>query len=155
MDFCDLKGKTLELGCGGGWTTESFCKTYDVKMTAIDIDPEQIELAKKKIGSMAVQADAASLPFKDKSFDNVVEMCSLQHIKNYGKALGEAHRVLRKGGNFYIFDVGRYFLWPVFGLIEHYEGNFTKDELIEELKKTGFKLVKHKGENVFMIHVKK
>jgi ubiquinone/menaquinone biosynthesis C-methylase UbiE len=154
IDFCDLKGRTLELGCGGGWTTESFCNRFDVKMTAIDVDSGQVELANKRIGSIAMQADAASLPFEEESFDNVVEMCSLQHVKDYGKALREARRVLRKGGNFYIFDVGKYFLWPFIRIIERYEGDFVKEDLLDELKKAGFRIVKHKGNNVFMIHAK-
>ena len=99
--------------------------------------------------------DAQSLGFKDKSFDSVVEMCTFQHIKDYQKALSEIHRVLKKGGNLCIFDVGKYFLWPFMGLVEPFEGDFTKADILKALREAGFRIVKHKGGNVFLIQARK
>ncbi len=156
LDFCDLRGNCLEIGCGNGVTTQEILKRFDVSVTAIDIDEEEIEMAKKRLKEVKlVQADAMALPFENSSFDCVIELSTFHHVKDYQKALREVYRVLKKGGSFFMFDVGQHFFFSLFMITRHFEANFTKEDMLNGMKKAGFKVVKEKGGDIFMIHVKK
>ncbi len=163
LDFCKLKGKCLEIGCGVGFTSRAFARRFDIELTATDLDPGQIAEAKKRLAGMdagrvkVVQADATALPFAEASFDFVVEADSLHHIPNFRKALSEAHRVLKSGGSFFIMDEGISFLWPLAHILpfDPFYGKFTRDSMAAALKEAGFEIVKAKGAGIFMIEARK
>jgi ubiquinone/menaquinone biosynthesis C-methylase UbiE len=160
LDFCDLKGNCLEIGCGPGFTSLEIRKKLDGDLTSIDYDEDEVEKAKKRLSGKKVaimQADATKLPFKDGSFDCVVEMNTFHHISEYRKAISESFRVLKKGGQLYIMDISRYFLWPLTLLLpfEHFDGKFTRDGMIDDLEAAGFRISKKKGWDVFMISAEK
>jgi ubiquinone/menaquinone biosynthesis C-methylase UbiE len=165
LDFCELKGKCLEIGCGAGFTSMEIAKRFDVRLTAIDYDGEEVEKAKarfRKPGTgnrkpSILQADATALPFKNESFDCAVELSTLHHIAGYRKAVGEVYRVLKKGGRFFIMDEGMYFMWPFSRLLpfDPFEAKFTKDGMIAVLSKAGFVTVRHRGKDTFMIEARK
>jgi SAM-dependent methyltransferase len=46
LDGCDAKGKCLEIGCGPGFTTSAILDRFDVELTTLDYDPEEVEKAK-------------------------------------------------------------------------------------------------------------
>jgi arsenite methyltransferase len=50
------------------------------------------------------QADARQLPLEDASADLVISHTTLCHVPNVEKAIGEAFRVLKPGGQFVVFD---------------------------------------------------
>jgi ubiquinone/menaquinone biosynthesis C-methylase UbiE len=160
LDFCDLNGKCLEIGCGPGFTTLEILKRFKVDLTAIDYDKDEVEKAKKRLAGKKIvllQADATKLPFGDGSFDCVVEMNTFHHISEYKKAIADSFRLLRKGGRLYILDISRYLLWPLTLLLpfEHFDGKFTRDSIIRDLEAEGFQITKKKGWDVFMIAAKK
>jgi len=162
LNFIDeyLKGKLLEVGCGIGKTTHFLAEKYKkLKITAIDYDKGQIELADKdkKFKNIEFkQGDATSLNFKKEYFDFVIETGVLHHIKNYEDAIKEIRRVLKKNGYFYLMDISQYF----FGLLLIRtlfppESYVTKNILIEKLEKNGFKIEKSSGNLFFFIAAKK
>jgi SAM-dependent methyltransferase len=53
-------------------------------------------------GAAAVRADAARLPFRDHYFAAVISNHSLEHFEQLDEALGEAGRVLRRGGALFV-----------------------------------------------------
>lgn len=53
-------------------------------------------------GALAVQADAAALPFSDESFDAVIANHSLEHMTRLDGVLAEIGRVVRPCGALYI-----------------------------------------------------
>jgi ubiquinone/menaquinone biosynthesis C-methylase UbiE len=159
LNFCKIEGKYLEIGCGAGFTTAEILKRPGVDLTAIDYDTDEVEKAKTRLSGKVklMQADATKLPFKDGSFDCVVEMNTFHHISEYKKAISESFRVLKKGGRLYIMDISRYFLWPLTRLIpfEHFDGKFTRDSMLSELETAGFRITKKRGWDVFMIAAEK
>ncbi|MFN7990928.1 MAG: class I SAM-dependent methyltransferase [Candidatus Micrarchaeia archaeon] len=154
LDKCELKGDCLEIGCGPGYTTAELKRRFRIKLTSIDIDEKELEIARKRLGDSAeiLQADARKLPFKDNSFDCVIEMNAFHHIEDYKEAIAECRRVLKKGGSFYLLDIGRYFFWPVLQAMEHFDGSFTREEMENDLRKAGFEIKKASGKNLFSIH---
>ncbi len=58
--------------------------------------------------------DAMALPFRDRTFDEILMSHSLEHIHNIRRAVLEVHRVLRRGGLFtVVVPYGLRFLYNV------------------------------------------
>jgi ubiquinone/menaquinone biosynthesis C-methylase UbiE len=98
-----LSGRILELGAGTGLLArESLGPRPTV---GIDLDEAALERARRRApGVEFVSADAEALPFPPASFDAVVAslvMCSVPHPE---RALSEARRVLRPGGELRLLD---------------------------------------------------
>ncbi len=80
-----ILGPLLDVGCGTGLSLSFF------KVKSIGIDPSHgmIKIAKGNV----IKARAESLPFKDKSFNTVISVTSIQNFKNPEKAIKEMIRV--------------------------------------------------------------
>lgn len=94
----------LEIGCGVGAVLGVLGSAFPgLKLTGVDWEPAQLELARRHLGALGVQAelvqaDAHSLPFADASFDQAWMMWFLEHVRDPLQALAEARRVLKPGG---------------------------------------------------------
>lgn len=95
----------LDVGCGTGETSVYLAKTYNCKITAIDLHPGMIAHAQKRIQANGaavelVQGDIQELPFKDRTFD--VLFCeSVTVFTDLSKTIPEYARVLKPGGVLY------------------------------------------------------
>jgi ubiquinone/menaquinone biosynthesis C-methylase UbiE len=111
MAFVELNGNQdfLEVGCGNGVVTRYMAKAYGFSVTGIDIDPEQIELARKDADVITnisyYEAEATNLPCRDRAFDIVLSFGVLHHIENWLDALREVKRVLKHDGYFLYADI--------------------------------------------------
>jgi SAM-dependent methyltransferase len=79
----------LDIGCGRG----SFELTGG-SVTVVGTDLER----RPQNRSIFVQADAAELPFADRSFDLIISNHSLEHFTDLAGALNEIGRVVKTGG---------------------------------------------------------
>jgi SAM-dependent methyltransferase len=86
--------RVLDLGCRGGSFDPSL---YPLRTVRVDIEavPDNAPVD-------FVQADAASLPFPDGSFDVIIANHSLEHFENLHAALKELARVVKPQGSLYI-----------------------------------------------------
>jgi ubiquinone/menaquinone biosynthesis C-methylase UbiE len=95
--------RVLDLGCGNGWATRILAKkNAGVQAVGVDASPQMIARA-EALHSLAIRAryDLCSferLPFKDASFTRVFSMEALYYASDLGRALAEAQRVLKPGG---------------------------------------------------------
>ena len=97
--------KVLEIGCGTGYFTKEIVKTGAL-VTAIDISPELLEIAKQDIKDTNVSFvldNAYDLSFDADSFDSIVGSSVLHHLE-IEKAVSEMFRVLKPGGSFYFTE---------------------------------------------------
>lgn len=62
----------------------------------------RVDLKPGRAGQCSVQADAARLPFRSRSFDAVVLNHSLEHFAELKRALQEVGRVVRQDGAIYV-----------------------------------------------------
>jgi SAM-dependent methyltransferase len=101
--------KVLEIGCGTGSDLLQFAK-HGALATGIDLTTRHVELARKRIGDLAIvhEADARHLPLGDESFDYVYSHGVLHHIDEPEQVVREMFRVLRRGGR---INVHVYALW--------------------------------------------
>jgi SAM-dependent methyltransferase len=94
--------KVLEVGCGPGfWTRQLAARDYDV--TAIDLAPSAVDLARKGLALAGLNArveigDAEAVPFEAASFDAVVSHGVIHHTPDTQACLREFARVLKPGG---------------------------------------------------------
>jgi ubiquinone/menaquinone biosynthesis C-methylase UbiE len=92
--------RLLVVGCGDGVEAAILSSRLDASVTGIDVadsfDPTASQIADLRIG------DAMNLEFADESFDFVFSYHALEHIADPNLALREMHRVLRRGGGFWI-----------------------------------------------------
>jgi ubiquinone/menaquinone biosynthesis C-methylase UbiE len=89
--------RILEVGCGAGNILE---KAPSENLFGVDISTFIIAKAKRKLGKKAnlFQADATSLPFKDRVFNQVICSEVLEHLLNPSASLQEISRILNQQG---------------------------------------------------------
>jgi ubiquinone/menaquinone biosynthesis C-methylase UbiE len=99
-----LKGKhLLEIGCGMGFDSLEFLKR-GVRVTATDLTPTAVGLAKRHFDIVGVRAEnvktenALELSFDDDTFDAVWSNGVLHATGDTRRAIAEARRVLKPGG---------------------------------------------------------
>lgn len=95
--------RLIELGCGNGKFVYWNSKRVD---WAVGIDPAPL-FAKDALQHIDLcQADARALPFKDAAFTMALSIDVLEHLPldDLRAYLGEAHRIIERGGRIFIFS---------------------------------------------------
>ncbi len=149
----------LEIAAGTGRVTKHIAGAMHpgAQLTATDINPDMLEIAKEKTGNHHVTfqtADAQQLPFNDNSFDCAVCQFGYMFLPDKQKGFDEAFRVLQPGGHFIVstwdrvednitahisFQTVAGFLGnnlPVFYGLPH--SLYNPDEIINYLETAGF-----------------
>ena len=102
-------GRVLEAGCGTGAVARDLAGRF-ARCDVVGLDPSPVFLAKARELAATVanlrfdEGDARDLPYDSGSFDAVVFHTCLCHIPDPAKALRQAFRVLRAGGQLVVFD---------------------------------------------------
>src|SRR5437764_1911161 len=92
------RSRILDLGCGRGGVVELLWR--EVRLAA-GLDPDSPSLSEHRAPGMPViRGIGENLPFVDGSFDLIVCVWVLEHLKDPGATLLEVRRVLRAGGHF-------------------------------------------------------
>ncbi len=146
IDFTGIKD-VLEIGCGAGILANHLNEKYRMNVIGIDLDPEQIELAKKyqekKENLQFMVVDATKLSFSEEErFDLAISTHVMHHIGNWEEALMEIKRVVRSKG-FYVFHDMTYssFLVKIFRPIAKNYGVYTAQDIKGFFVKNNFKVL--------------
>jgi ubiquinone/menaquinone biosynthesis C-methylase UbiE len=102
-----VNGEVLELALGTGRNLTYY--PAHVRLTAIELSPQMLEIARKRAAELARDVDlrigdAQALEFEDQSFDTVIITFGLCTIPNDRRAVTDAHRVLRPGGRLVLLE---------------------------------------------------
>jgi len=107
LDLCRMGPDKylLNVGCGAASTNIYIAKTYGVKSVGVDIKPNMVESARKRVERHGVEelvklrtASAMDLPFLDNTFDIVISESVNVFIPDRAKAVAEYKRVTKPGG---------------------------------------------------------
>ena len=128
LAFTNLRDlQILDFGCGTGSTTVALAERAEgSRITAIDIDPESLQIARLRFdshnlaGSIRIQhiqpvVAVGDLPFADESFDFILCNGVLEHVVPFAvrpKVILEIWRMLRPGGLLFISETPNV-LWPM------------------------------------------
>jgi ubiquinone/menaquinone biosynthesis C-methylase UbiE len=110
------RGEVLEIAVGTGRNFPFYPE--EVLLTGIELSPKMLDLARRRARELGRDADlrvgdAHNLPFPDASFDTVVVTLALCTIPDDRRALAEAARVLRPGGQLLLLEHVRSSVLPV------------------------------------------
>jgi SAM-dependent methyltransferase len=90
--------KLLDVACGPGYAAAAG-SARGAKAIGVDFAPAMLAVARRRHPALEFhKGDAERLPFPNLSFDAVVANFGFHLLPKPGKALAEAHRVLRPGG---------------------------------------------------------
>jgi len=117
-------GLVLDVGAGNG-SSQIVLEKYGYKWISLDIEMNK---------QLSLNADAHFLPFYDKTFDLVISIAVLEHLRNPWNAVKEINRVIKNKG---------FFFGSVAFLEQFHKSyfHFTHLGLQEILSKSGFELL--------------
>ena len=114
LDQLNLKPEmnVLDIGCGLGGPARFTVSQYQCNVKGIDLTQEFVEVGNKLsswfglLGKTKLEhASAVDMPFNDNSFDAAYMIHVGMNIQDKASLCKEAHRVLKEGGYFGIYDV--------------------------------------------------
>ena len=177
-------GTILDIGTGPGYLPiEIAGRSSSLYITGIDLSRKLIKMAQSNSAKAGLSdrlrfqfGNAGNLAFDDSSFDMVISTGMLHSLKDPLKVLQEIYRVLKSGGEAWVFDPAqvasqvdrkkwkaslnlreRFFLWlfQLFGLHKPIR-TYTRDEAIALIDQTDFKHYQiDAGNNEIRIKLKK
>ena len=104
--------QVLDVATGTGELAIALWKNLRVKITAVDLSQEMLNLADKKIKQQGAditiqKANAENLPFESNKFDAVSVGFGVRNFENLEKGLSELRRVVKENGNVYILEFSK------------------------------------------------
>lgn len=100
------QARVLDVACGGGYFFKELLGLAEGRLArpvGIDLSGRALQIASKECPTALYLLSAGeSLPFKEKTFDAVTCLGSLEHFLDIPSAVAEMKRVLRPGGIFFI-----------------------------------------------------
>jgi 2-polyprenyl-3-methyl-5-hydroxy-6-metoxy-1,4-benzoquinol methylase len=141
--------RALELGCGTGLFTQLFAETGAL-ITANDISPDLIDLAKKQNPGVEFIVERFEDLSEAKPYDAIIGSSVLHHLE-VDEALQKSHHLLRPGGRLAFAEPNmlnpqvfaeRTFLRKALKYVSPDETAFVRWSLGNKLKKFGFTEIK-------------
>lgn len=108
-------GRVLDVGTGPGeLPLEIAARSRQLEITGVDLSTAMVNIANRRARDAGLAgrvrfevANCAALPLPDESFELVVSTASLHHWSRPAECLREIHRVLKQGGQAWIYDIRR------------------------------------------------
>lgn len=108
---CRAGSEILEVAPGPGYLAIELAR-MGFRVTGLDISRSFVEIAAANARAAGVDAqfrlgNASEMPFADSSFDAAVTMAAFKNFSDPVGALNEMYRVLRPGGQAWVYDLRR------------------------------------------------
>jgi ubiquinone/menaquinone biosynthesis C-methylase UbiE len=159
--FSHMQGNILFLALGTGLDIETFPPGKVI--TAIDISPKMLQQAESRIAAYDGEIDAQvmdvhDLDFEDGRFDQVFTSCTFCSVPEPVEGLRSLRRVLRPGGELYMFEHtgSRYYpfklMMEMMTLLTQRFGPAMNRRTVENVRTAGFQV--REVNNIFLDVVK-
>lgn len=115
-EYIKKDARILDLGCGIGLSLHILAQVFP-NITGCDIDEKALRACDKILKEVGVSGldlrkyDGRKLPFPNNTFDAVLSIEVVEHVKNPNLMLREIQRVLKKEGVLIITTPNKY--WPM------------------------------------------
>lgn len=137
-------GDVLDVGSGDG-AVASYLAPYCKSLTCIDASERMIEAARARLAAhanvSAQVADAQTLPFRDRSFDDVMVFHTLTYAADPAAVLAECARVVRPAGRVVVLSLDRHEHADVTGPYGERHHGFAPKQLRALLGRAGLDVV--------------
>ena len=139
----------LDVGCGRGRSFELLHDRFlPRQLIGIDVDRAMLAMSAKRTRDQGLKVDlllanSCSLPLADQSVDMIFCHQTFHHLVDHDAAIGEFHRVLRRGGILLFAESTRVYIhsWLIRYLFRHpMEVQKTALEYITLIKNAGFRV---------------
>lgn len=138
------KIKIADLGAGEGLLSQLLARRAE-EVVCVDNSPKMIEFgsdlaAKNGFTNLRYElGDIEDVPLKDKSFDLVLLSQALHHAQHPERAIAEAYRILKPGGQIMIIDLLEHNFEKARDLYADVWLGFSENKLYQFLKDAGFR----------------
>ncbi|MDR2645918.1 MAG: class I SAM-dependent methyltransferase [Holosporaceae bacterium] len=140
-------GRLIEIGCSSGVLLRRMRRLFpNAQIVGADIINKTLrklskELKKENIPTPLLCFDLIDCPLPDKSYDAVLALNVLEHIKDHSRAVQEIHRILKPGGVF-IFEVpyGEKLFDTYDAQLHHYR-RYSNAQILKLLNESGLERV--------------
>jgi len=99
----------LDLGCGAGIFLPVIAPLC-ARLIGIDVSSTFVKYSKQIIekndilNASAIKASSGNIPFKDNSFDSIIIVDVLHHLRHIDETLKDVRRILKPGGRLIIYE---------------------------------------------------
>jgi len=140
----------LDIGCGTG-ETMSFVKSFlsKSKLTGVDNSQVAINFARKR-GHKVLKVNALKLPFEDNTFDVILILDVIEHIKDDYAFLSEAKRVLKKSGKIIVTAPALQFIWSKHDTGQGHYRRYTRHMMRDLARQSRLKISRLSYFNFFL-----
>jgi len=139
--FLNKKGiQILEIGCGTGGNLEILSNLGEV--TGLDVSKYALDFCRKRGVNNLVLGRAEKTNFPSESFDLILMLDVLEHIKDDKKAIGETRRILKEGGYFLVTVPAYQFIWSEHDEILGHYRRYSISDFSKKLEEAGFDIIK-------------
>ena len=131
--------KVLEIGCGTGYVLSGMHEVFpQANLSASDIYTEGLSYAAQRVpDAFLFQMDARHIPFRDE-FDLIGAFDVLEHIEDDEAVLAQFFQACKEGGGVALAVPQHRWLWSRMDDFAHHKRRYTRDELVQKLKRAGF-----------------
>ena len=128
-----LSKKVLDFGCGYGIFSEYLKKKFNFEVIGYEVNPEALKKLKVK-GIKTI----SSLDKYEASFDYIISMNVLEHIKDDEIMIKDMNTLLKDNGRLILYLPNSMKVWTdLDNLVGHYR-RYTKKDLLSKLDRGGF-----------------
>jgi len=139
--FLNKKGiQILEIGCGTGGNLEILSNLGEV--TGLDVSKYALDFCRKRGVNNLALGRAEKTNFPSESFDLILMLDVLEHIKDDKKAIGETRRILKEGGYFLVTVPAYQFIWSEHDEILGHYRRYSISDFSKKLEEAGFDIIK-------------
>ena len=130
-----------DLGCGTG-RLAGLLAPFAGMLIGVDRSPEMLALARTRLAELENvelrQGDLETLPIDDGTIDVAILSLVLHYVPDPGRALVEAHRILRPGGRLLVLDIQEHERAGFRAEMGHLWLGFSPDQMMGWMQAAGF-----------------
>jgi len=134
------RARILDAGAGSGRNMVELMRHGTV--TAIELSPTSVCLARAREVGEVVEGSVLDMPFESGSFDLAASLDVIEHLEDDLGALRELRRVVTPGGCLLVTVPAYQWLWSGHDEVNHHHRRYTRRSLREVGERAGWKQVR-------------